>query len=173
MTPPDQRCEYCNGSGTVEESGVWPRLDVPRTTCLSCNGTGTAPAVVRPETRCGGCLNNDEQCIYCAIAQSDRDNAAPAAPAVGGGEVGLPGWPGPPQPIWIGTRGGTELQAIENARYERARADAAMARLRVATEFLDHLREVVENEDDRQDCTDVLAAIGPLPPLPSLPEEGE
>lgn len=46
-------------------------------------------------------------------------------------------WPKRRQPIWVGARnGGDLLQAEENARYERARAEAALSRLRIAVEAL-------------------------------------
>lgn len=71
-------------------------------------------------------------------------------------------WPKRPQPIWVGARnGGDLLQAEENARYEHARAEAALSRLKIAVEALARLSLGAE----RWEADEALA-------LCDLPKEG-
>ena len=86
----------------------------------------------------------------------------------------LPEWP---ERRWVGIDETDHGEPWDTIRYERARADAAMARLRVAVEALDLMEGSDElSNEQRRWIREALAAIGPLPlpqmPTP-LPGEGE
>ena len=88
----------------------------------------------------------------------------------------LPEWPDKPEPVWMGIDGGPLVQATVNWQHERARAEAAIARLKVALALLQDI-EINHQKwcpgpgvcdcgcvEMRQRYGDVLSAIGPLPP---------
>lgn len=76
-------------------------------------------------------------------------------------EKTLPEWPDEADFISIEPPDGHEAGRED---YERARADAAMARLRVAVEALKAVCEQRPNEYYYVEVDDALSAIGELPP---------
>ncbi len=79
------------------------------------------------------------------------------------GDKTMPAWPDP-NDYCEGTDSLYE-ESQQCLRYERARADAAMARLRVAVEALELYAHCVANTHVTADKA--LQAIGPLPPAPT------